>query len=93
MPSCGTKYISRQVNTDQILLFELAFEFCASTNPSSISKRTLDTLPQSTPPAQAGVLANESVELIRQGTGVSNALGLGPPTVLKGGPGGRPKRV
>lgn len=44
MASFGTKYIAHQVNIDQILLFQHAFEFCAPTNTSSFSERTLDSL-------------------------------------------------
>ena len=65
MSSYGTKHNSRQVNTDQILLFEHAFEFCAPINMSSVSRRTLDTLSLAHTSSLSMCSACAPVELIR----------------------------
>lgn len=63
--SCGTKHSARQVNTDQILLFEHAFEFCAPINISSVSRRTLGTSSLAHTSSPGRCSACEALELIR----------------------------
>lgn len=88
--SYGTKYATRQGNTHQILLSEPAFELCAPTNTTSVSKRPSNTCPQHAPQPKQVFLLVSLGKLMRHAQVCLMNLGQPAPQPAGTSPEGRP---